>query len=383
MTLKTSNNASRPRRIWIDGFEANVPQRLGSSQVAFELIKNIERIDRENDYTILLPSSPIKDLPKERFGFKYKIYKPNKFKTRIGIPLAIHLSKEKPDVFFSPTHYIPQFISTPRVVTIFDLAFFHFQNLFTKRDFLQLKNWTGYSIKNAKQIITISQSSKKDIIEFHKVDPGKITVAYPGYDDQIFRPIKNQNEINNVLQKYEISGKFVVFLGTIQPRKNLKRLIEAFEKIDDVKLVVIGKTSGPGRQGWMYQEILDLPKKLEIEDKIQFCGFVPTEELPFIFSAAQAYILPSLWEGFGIPVLEAMACGTPAIVSNISSLPEVVGDVGLLVDPNSTTQIEQAIRTITTDKKLRDKLSKKSLEQVKKFSWEKMAGEVIRVLEGV
>ncbi len=133
----------------------------------------------------------------------------------------------------------------------------------------------------------------------------------------------------------------------------------------------------------MYEEILSRPKELGIEDRVIFTGFVPTDELPYILSAAKAYLLPSLWEGFGIPVLEAMACGTPAIVSNVSSLPEVVGDAGFLVDPNSQTQIEQAIRTITADKKLRDRLSKKSLVQAKKFSWEKMTRQVIEGLENV
>ena len=368
------------KRIWIDGFEANVPQRLGSSQVAFELIKNIEKLDHENDYTILLPAAPLPDMPKEREGFRYKIYKPNKFKTRVGIPLAIKLAKQKPDVFFSPTHYIPQFTNVPRVVMIFDLAFFHFQNLFTKRDFLQLKNWTGYSIKNAKKIITISESSKKDIERLYQVPSEKITVAYCGYDDEHYGVIKNKEKINEIKQKYNIVGNYVVFLGTIQPRKNLKKLIEAFKNIDDIKLVVIGKTSGPGRSGWMYQEILDLPKRLGIDDRVIFTGFMPAEEVPYIFSGAQAYVLPSLWEGFGIPALDAMACGTPAIVSNISSLPEVVDEAGLLVDPNSVEEIEQAVKKITTDKKLREKLSKKGLEQVKKFSWEKMAKEVISVL---
>lgn len=371
------------KKIWIDGFEANVPQRLGSSQVAFELLRNIEKIDLENDYTVLLPSAPFGDLPKEREGFKYKIYRPGKFKTRIGIPITVHLAKEKPDIFFSPTHYIPQFINIPRVVMIFDLAFFHFQNLFTKRDFLQLKGWTGYSIKNAKHIITISQASKKDIVNFYSVEPKKVTVSYCGYDKRLFKPITDKEKIKNTMQRYGIGGKFVVFLGTIQPRKNLKKLIEAFVNIDNVKLVIIGKTSGPGRKGWMYEEILKMPKKLGIEEKVLFTGFVPPDDLPYIYSGADAYVLPSLWEGFGIPVLEAMACGTPAVVSNVSSLPEVVGDAGLLVDPNSTTQIEQAIRTVTSDKKLRERLSQKGLLRVKKFSWQKMAKEVIKVLEEV
>lgn len=131
----------------------------------------------------------------------------------------------------------------------------------------------------------------------------------------------------------------------------------------------------------MYQDILELPKQLGIEERVLFTGFVPTEELPYLYSAARAFVFPSLWEGFGIPVLEAMACGTPVIVSKVSSLPEVAGEAGLLIDPNSTDQIIQAIKTVSTDRRLRKRLSKKGLERVQKFSWKKMAEKVIAVLE--
>lgn len=368
------------KKIAIDGYEANVSQRLGSSQVAFELIRNIEKIDRRNSYTIFLPSRPMDDLPGEREGFRYKIYRPGRFKTRLGIPLALFLSKDKPDVFFSPTHYIPQFTSVPRVVMIFDLAFFHFPELFTARDFLQMKEWTGYSIRNAEKIITISKASKKDIVSFYNIEPKKIAICYPGYDDQVFRPPPKDGDVSAVLKRYGISGSYIIFIGTIQPRKNLKRLIEAFVSIDGLKLVVVGKTTGPGRQAWMYQDILELPGKLGIKDKVVFTGFVPTADLPVLLGNAVAFALPSLWEGFGIPVLEAMACGTPVIVSEVSSLPEVVGDAGLLVNPESVTEIERAIRLVAADKKLRRKLSQAGLERAKQFSWEKMARDVIGVL---
>jgi glycosyltransferase involved in cell wall biosynthesis len=383
MTLKTSNNASRPRRIWIDGFEANVPQRVGSGQVAFGLLKTIEKIDLQNEYTILLPSPPLDDLPKERKGFRYKLYKPSRFKTRLGIPLAIHLAKEKPDVFFSPTHYIPQFTNVPRVVMIFDLAFFHYQKMFTTRDFLQLKNWTGYSIKNAERVITISKASKKDIINFYQTDPDKISVAYPGYDPTSFKRVTDKKKIEEVKNKYGITNSYILYTGTIQPRKNLVNLIEAFRNIEGLKLVLAGKYSGVGRQAWMTEEILSAPTKFGIEDKVIFTNYTPREDLPPLMTGAVAIAQVALYEGFGMPVVEAMACGTPAIVSNVSSLPEAAGEAGLLVDPNSVTQIEQAIRLISSDKKLREKLAKKALTQAQKFTWENMAREVIRVLEEV
>lgn len=370
-------------KIWIDGYEANVKQRLGSSQVAFELIKNLEKIDKLNEYTILLPSPPLGDLPKERDGWKYKILKPKRFWTRVALPLALYISRQKPDLFFSPTHYIPRFSPVKRMAIIFDLSFLHFPEMFNKRDLWQLRNWTKFSIENAEHIITISNFSKQDIIKQYGIDGKKITVAYPGFNKEIFHPVYDKKKTGKMLDKYKIGDNFIIYIGTIQPRKNLIRLIEAVSRIEDLMLVIVGKTEGEGREGWMYEETLKTPNRLGIEDRVKFLGFVPDDDLPYLLAGAKAFILPSLWEGFGIPVLEAMACGVPVIVSNVSSLPEVVGGVGLLIDPYSVDQIEQAIRTIVADKKLQQKYSKAANLQAKKFSWQKMAKIVLKVFGSV
>lgn len=367
----------------IDGYEANVEQRLGSSQVAFELLRNVEKIDHKNEYTILLPTPPLPDLPKTREGFRYKILKPKTLWTRIALPLYLYTAKIKPDLIFSPTHYIPRFSPIRRIATIFDLSFLHFPEMFEKRDLWQLKNWTKFSAENADQIVTISNFSKRDIVEQYKLAKDRVTVAYPGYDENIFHPIGNKMIVQKILRKYKIKAPYIIYTGTIQPRKNLIRLIEAVSRIDNLNLVIVGKATGEGRQGWMYKDILDAPRSFGIENRIKFLGFVPTSDLPYFLSGALAFIQPSLWEGFGIPVLEAMACGTPVLVSNVSSIPEVVGSAGLLFDPYSADQIEQAIRTIISDQKLRQKYAKASLEQAKKFSWNKMAKQVLRVFERV
>lgn len=353
-------------RIWIDGYEANVDQRLGSSQVAFELLRNLEKIDRENEYTILLPSPPLGDLPKERNNWNYKILKPKRLWTQVALPLALFTARQKPDLIFSPTHYIPRFSPVPRIVTIFDLSFLHFPEMFKKQDLWQLKNWTKFSAENADHIITISNFSKQDIIQKYGVNKEKITVACPGFDEEVFKKTGKTQD------------NYIIYIGTIQPRKNLVRLIEAVSRIENLKLLIVGKTIGEGRGGWKYQEILETPKKLGVEDRVKFLGFVPTEDLPDLLSGSLAFVLPSLWEGFGIPVLEAMACGVPVIVSNVSSLPEVVGKAGLLIDPYSVDQIEQVMRTIVLDKKLRQKYSKAGLLRAQKFSWSKMAKVVLK-----
>ena len=209
----------------------------------------------------------------------------------------------------------------------------------------------------------------------------KITVAYPGFDDKIFYQCKDQMKIVDIVGRYKIEGDYIIYIGTLQPRKNLIRLIEAFKNIDNLKLVIVGKTTGLGRQGWMYEEILKAPKKYGIEEKVIFTGFASTEDLPYLLAGSRAFILVSLYEGFGIPVVEAMACGTPVIVSNVSSLPEAAGSAGLLINPESVEQITQAIRTIAFDSKLRAKKSKEGLKQAKKFSWPKMAKLVLKVFK--
>lgn len=369
-------------KVWIDGYEANVEQRLGSSQVAFELLRHFEKIDRKNEYTILLPSPPLGDLPKGRNGWKYKILKPKRLWTQIALPLALFTARQKPDLIFSPTHYIPRFSPVKRVVTIFDLAFLHFPEMFERKDLWQLKNWTKFSAQNADHIITISNFSKQDIISQYGVNKDKITVAYPGFDGEGFRVKSLELRVKGIKRKYKIGDNYIIFIGTIQPKKNLVRLIEAFAKIEgDLQLVIVGKTTGEGRGGWKFEEILGTPKKLGVERKVKFLGFVPTEELPYLLSGSLAFVLPSLWEGFGIPVLEAMASGVPVIVSNVSSLPEVVGQAGILIDPYSVDQIEQAIRLVVSDKKLRQKYSKAGLLQAQNFSWKKMARQVLKVFD--
>lgn len=376
-------------KIWIDGYEANAPQRLGSSKVAFGLLKNLEKIDHQNDYTILLPQKPLEDLPKERPGWKYKILRPKRLWTWIALPLALYHAKTRCDLFFSPTHYMPRFSPVKRVVTIFDLSFLHFPESFLKKDLWQLKNWTKFSIENADHIVTISKFSKKDIASEYKINKDKITVAYPGFNKDIFHSIKDAKKINGVLSKYKIGHSYIIYIGTLQPKKNLLRLIEAFSRIltqkelNDLNLVIVGKTKGEGKQGWLFQDILKAPRKLGIEGRVIFTGFVPTDDLPILLSGAKVFILPSLWEGFGIPVVEAMATGTPAIVSNTSALPEVAGSAGLLIDPYSVDQMEQSIRLILTDSKLRQRYSEKALLQAKKFSWEKMARTILKVFERV
>lgn len=400
-----------------------MPNRVGSGQYAIEILRGLERLDQKNEYTILLPSLPLDDMPKPRKGWSYRVLKPNKLWTRIALPLALYSAKQKPDLIFSPTHYIPRFSPVKRVCAVFDLAYLHFPEMFKPKDLYQLKNWTKYSVENADHIFAISKFTKKDLLENYSINEDKITVTYLGYDQNFFKPVVDKAKIKEILKRYKITQPYIIYIGTIQPRKNLERLIHAFASLygrgpagkvsrrtsssetagvrrepslpsplthsvphslydsdSAPKLVIVGKTTGPGREGWMFKEISDAPKKYRIEDQVIFTGFAPTKDLPALLSASKAFVLPSLWEGFGMTPLEAMACGTVVIVSNISSLPEVVGESGILIDPYSIENIVRALNQIKDDK-LRQKKIQLGLKQAEKFNWDKCTRETLAVLE--
>ena len=290
--------------------------------------------------------------------------------------------KEKLDIFFSPTHYLPIYSPFLSAISIMDLSYIHFPQLFKKRDLYQLKFWTKLSVRKAKIIFTISNASKSDIIKIYGVPKKKVAVTYPGIKEE---NIKHEAlSMKDVKDKYGIEGEYILFVGTLQPRKNIKKLIEAFSKLSTfnsqlstLNLVVVGK------KGWMYEEILGAPKKFGIEDKVKFLDFVTDEELQALYKNALCFILPSLYEGFGLPVLEAMQNGCPVITSNISSLPEAGGDAALYVDPQDVNDIADKIQKVISNQKLRDDMMEKGYKQVKKFSWEKTARETLKALEEV
>lgn len=357
--------------IGIDGNEANVKNRVGIGEYAYELLLQFKK--QKNSITkflIFLKDKPLLDMPKEDHGWKYKVVGPKKMWTQFALPVSLILGKEKPNIFFTPSHYAPRFTSLKTAISIMDLSYIHFPNLFRKEDLYQLKNWTKYSAKNAKLVFTISKSSKDDIIKEYKLDSKRVVVTYPG-----IRQIKNMKTTG--LKKFNLTNDYILFVGTLQPRKNITKLIEAFSKIENKKidLVIVGK------KGWLYEDILTAPKKYDIEKRVKFLDFVTDEDLPSLYKSAKCFILPSLYEGFGLPVLEAMKYGCPVITSNISSLPEAGGDAAVYINPESVKDITEKINKVLKDENLRKEMIKKGEAQVKKFSWEKTAKETLSALE--
>ena len=364
----------RKMKIGLDGNEANTENRVGSGKYSYELIKQFSN-DTKYEFEVFLKQNSLSDLPKESKNFKYKVFGPKFMWTQFALPKHLTFGK-KPDVFFSMSHYGPRFSPVPYVITIFDLSYLHYPRLFNKGDLYQLTNWTKYSIKGAKHILAISKSTKHDIVKNYAVDPEKITVTYIGYDRKLFKP-QSKDKIEKVKKIYEIKGDYLIFVGTLQPRKNIVRLIEAFEKITHpLQLVIVGK------KGWLYDSIFHKVKDLDLEKRVIFTDYVPDNDLPSLICGAKAYVLPSLWEGFGIPVVEAQACGVPVVVSDVSSLPEIVGESGILVSPNDVNSIANSIKR-ALDEKTRADLAKKGFENIKRFSWEKCAKETLAILEKV
>ncbi len=368
--------------IAIDGYEANVENRVGIGRYAFEILMHVhEMIDGSRDSVrVYLPCPPRSDMPKVTSWWNYRIAKPSKLWTFIGLPLILSKDFPKADVVFSPTHYIPRFISIPRVCSIMDLSYLSYPEMFKAKDLHQLVEWTAYSVRHATKILTISEFTKNAIIQKYHVSSDRIVVTYPG----ITKMAGDKLHMTNVLEKYKIGKNYILSVGTLQPRKNFVRLIEAFSLLrgadfDDMQLVIVGK------KGWLYEDILGAPQRFGVQSRVKFLNFVPDEDLPTLYKHALCFALPSLYEGFGLPVLEAMAYGCSVVVSNVSSLPEIAEKAGIYVDPEDVESIAKGMRTALDEREKRSGKERiaAGLTQVKKFTWEKAAKQTLEVLKEV
>ncbi|MEM7346249.1 MAG: glycosyltransferase family 1 protein [Chloroflexota bacterium] len=276
------------------------------------------------------------------------------------------------DIFHATNHLLAHFGQAKTVYTLHDLIFLRYPeyHLLYNRVYL---TWTmPRYLQAADMIVTPSECSRQDALKFYKLPEDKIKVIYEAASP-IFKPSQDRTYLNQIRQKYNLPDKYILHVATIEPRKNLKRLLDAFKTLltdwPDLKLVLIGK------KGWLYDSFFEHLQNLGLEQCVIFPGYVEEADLPACYQLAEVFAFPSLYEGFGLPPLEAMACGTPVVSSNSSSLPEVVGEAGLLFNPTDTDALVAALRRILRDDDLRATLSKRSLEQASKFSWQKAANE--------
>src|SRR5579872_2047992 len=280
--------------IGIDGNEANVQKRVGISEYAFELLMQFSSAkfkDQSAKFVVYLKDKPLPNLPKENSWFSYRILTPGKFWTQWRLPLDLYLHRPRPDIFFSMTHYAPRYSPVPTIVSVMDVSYLRFPEMFKTSDLYQLQHWTQYSVNNAKKVLTISNSSRDDIINIYKKSQADVVTIYPGIK-QIQSLEPRIYAMKQIQTKYEVSDKFILFVGTLQPRKNIARLIEAFskikkadqeEKFKDLQLVIIG------RRGWQYEEILAAPDKFGIPESVRFLENVPDGDLDVFYQHALCY----------------------------------------------------------------------------------------------
>lgn len=297
---------------------------------------------------------------------------------RLRIPIPVELIVGKVDVFHSPDFTLPPTLpGVPTLLTVHDLSFIRDPDSAWPSLRAFLNKAVPRSVKRATHVLADSQATKDDLIELFGTPAEKITVLYSGVEAR-FAPVRDRAEIDRVCAKYQLPQPFILSVGTLQPRKNYGRLIEALASISDAVPHHLVITGG---KGWMYETIFEQVKRSGLEGRVHFPGFVDDADLPALYSAADLFALVSLYEGFGLPLLEAMACGVPVIASNTSSLPEVIGDAGLQVDARSVNDIARALRQMLDQPELRERSIGLGLERARLFTWEKAARELLAIYD--
>jgi len=367
------------RIIGIDASRAARSQRTGTETYSLELIKAMAR---------QIPA-----------GWRLRLYTPHPpqhsdwpnaadVETRIipwprlwtHLRLALELRQQPPTLLFVPAHELPVYCPVPALVTVHDLGYLHYPDSHRPFDRRYLHWTTRRHCRVARHILADSQATKQDLVEHYQADPDRISVVYLGRDESL-APVTDRAIITAVKQKYGIHGDYLLYLGTLQPRKNLIRLIEAFQAACQstqnrtLKLVIAGK------KGWLFDEIFNRTKELNLAGQVVFPGYVDEADKAGLLSGAMAYVFPSLYEGFGLPVLEAMACGAPVLTSHNSSLPEVAGEAALLVDPHRVDAIAAGLEQLITDASRRQELARKGYQQIRNFSWAQSAAQVWQIIQ--
>lgn len=369
--------------IGIDGYEANVKERVGSNVYAFQLLSALEHLTRQQAdiaFRIYLPSSPVTDLPANRDGWSYEVINNGKLWTQWALPKKLLADQHQLDVFFSPGHYAPRLCPLPYVSSVMDIGYLKYPDQFRRADYLKLKYWTEYSVKRARKVITISHSTKRDVVSTYQRSDSDVVVAYPALTTT---PKISKLARIKTLDKFGIQVPFILYVGTLQPRKNLITLVKAVEILHAdgshaPQLVLAGKV------GWKSQPLLDYINQSSTSNHIIQTGYISDHQKHALYQTATALVLVGLYEGFGIPPLEAMAHGTLPIVSTTSSLPEVVGQAGWQVNPESPQALARQLRkALTLTPTAKSSLAQELQSQADRFSWEKSAAIVLDTLMSI
>jgi glycosyltransferase involved in cell wall biosynthesis len=364
-----------------------VHRHAGIGRYAHELLAALMRVDHANAYRVFhnqpapgeRVDAPLDQLPRTVLPLTAK---PWRMSVLFADFLRVPMDRWIPDadLFHGTDHLLPPFRRARTVFTLHDLIFRFFPeyHLPLNRAFLALM--MPRFLRRADAVIAVSECTKRDAVRLYHLPPEKITVVYEGVNPAL-RLESDPVRIAQARARYAHGQPFILYLGTIEPRKNIAVLIDAVRALRARGLP--HRLLIAGRKGWLYQPTLDHVARTGMSDAVDFLDYVPDAELPALFAACDAFVFPSLYEGFGLPPLEAMACGAPVVCSNTSSLPEVVGDAALLINPRDVGEIANAIERVITDSTLRDSLRAKGLAQSKKFSWERAAHETLAVYKSV
>ena len=379
-------------RVGLISYPIDYEQRTGIGNYTYYLVKNLIEIGKvDNLYLIHYRKFNEEVYSKAHEKIisvpEFLLYIPKIPGLISMFKLPFLIKKTEIDILHFPATWGAQILTfflnpkVKKILTVHDLTPLLYSHTHMKHNVI-IWNSTLRLIKNKIDIIIAdSQNTKNDCIKYLNIPEKKIKVIYLA-PDEIYQPINNKQEIKEeIYKKYNVEIPFILYVGTLERRKNIPTLIKAFYKLKKIniphKLVIVGK------KGWLYNDIFKTVEAFKLQEDIIFTGYVPKEDLVKFYNLADLFVYPSLYEGFGLPPLEAMACGCPVIISNTSSLPEVVGDAGILVDPYDVEELAKAMYEVLKDESFRIELAKKGLERAKLFSWRKTAEETWKVYEEV
>jgi glycosyltransferase involved in cell wall biosynthesis len=372
-----------PATIGIDASRAVIAQQTGTEHYSASLLRALAELPEARERTVVLyVNLGNAREAEERLQFGM----PEAWRVR-AIPFPrlwthVRLSAEmvahRPGVLFVPSHVVPLLHPRRTVVTIHDLGYFVYPQAHTRLSRFYLRMSTWFSVRSAKRVIAISEATKRDLVKYYGMPERKIRVVYHGCDPE-FKPVRDEKALEDVAARYGVDRPYCLHVGTLQPRKNLGLLIEAWrmlrERIERPPALLLA-----GKRGWLYDSLFEQVSKAGLGELVRFADYVEREDLPALYSGALALTFPSLYEGFGLPPLEAMSCGTPVICSNATSLPEVVGDAGILLDPTDGGAWAEAVQRLAENADERERLSQLGLAQAEQFTWERCARETWDVL---
>lgn len=371
-------------RIGID-YTSAARQSAGIGRFTRELIRAALALDEDNDYRLLVAGrQPVAEAHLPRASRRYRLVQTPisernlvRLWHRLQIPLPVEVFLGRVDIFHSPDFVLPPVARAVKVLTIHDLSFLRVPECADPRLRWYLGQVVPRSVRRADFLLADSESTRRDLVELLGVPPDRVQVIYGGVD-AMFAPVEDAEALRRAREKYARGRPFILAVGTLEPRKNYPTLIRAFARARQAArlphaLVIVG------RKGWVYEPIFAAVDDLGLHDEVIFPGFVPDEELPALYNAADVLVTPSFYEGFGLPALEAMACGTPVIVSDVSSLPEVVGEAGVRIDPRDEAGLAEAIVRVVGDSALRVGLREAGLRRAREFTWDRAARELLGV----